>query len=251
MLECGWPSLTTAAFNPPQRAQFEIGEGGHPPYRVSATHEPALLQLGLVLLSDPDILSPRRKRLALRRSEAREMHGGSITMRTLLILVPLVLACGATSAGTSLLTVQCEPPKGVREKYGLGLIIDRKPGAQPTLQGPSPDGYQAKLTFLVDSEKKKLTVLWAEADVDRAFREEAKKQGLPTLPLPKAEQFDIVYQSPDVITSISYSTYLYGTVTYSVYPRLGAMFMSYQYLEPNLKNAVQSFFFAKCEFSGG
>jgi hypothetical protein len=166
------------------------------------------------------------------------------------IPLSLVLACGAATAATSLLTVQCEAPKGVREKYGLGMAMDRKPNSQPTLQGPSPDGYQEKLTFLVDSTKKKLTVLWAEADVDRKDREEAKKHGLPTLPPPHAEQFDIVSESPDVIVSISFSTYLYGTVTYSLYPKLGAMFMSYQYLETDGKNAVQSLFFAKCEFSG-
>jgi len=165
------------------------------------------------------------------------------------IAVSLFLACG-TAFATSPLTVQCEAPKGVREKYGFDLSNNQRAESHLRLRGPSPDGYQSKLMFIVDPGKKKAMVLWVEAGTDLDNREEGKKLGLSIPPPPRAEQFDVVSYSPNMIIATSLSAYLYGTITYSLYPRLGAMFMSVQYLETDLKNAVQSSFFARCDFSG-
>jgi hypothetical protein len=165
------------------------------------------------------------------------------------ITMSLLLACG-TAFATSPLTVRCEAPKGVREKYGFDLSSNQKAESHLLrLKGPSPDGYQSKLMFIVDPGMKKVMVLWIEAGADLDNREQAKKLGLSTPPPPGAEQFDVVSYSPNVIIATSSSAYLYGTITYSLYPKLGAMFMSVQYLETNLRNAVQSFFFATCDFS--
>jgi hypothetical protein len=161
------------------------------------------------------------------------------------ILLGLLLAC-ATVAAKPLVTVTCDSPKGVTEAYGI------QPGEKPdrplTLKTPGPDGYQSKPTLILDSGLKKLSVLWVAAGADLEQQDAAKKFGVP-VSQPGADEFNVVSYSPDMIVAISLSEYVYGTVTYTLYPKLGAMFMTVQYLEVDLKRAVQSFYFAKCDFS--
>ena len=57
---------------------------------------------------------------------------------------------------------------------------------KPSLEGPTKDGYLGTPTFVVDANRKKMTVIWAELPKDIELRKRAKEEGLPVMPPPPA-----------------------------------------------------------------
>jgi len=171
-------------------------------------------------------------------------------------LVVLVCMAASPAMPAPLATITCEAPKGTSSYYGvLGSERVKAAGthvAPPLnhLGGPEKDGYSQRLTFLLDSSRKKLTRIWVESDADRKQREDAKALGVAVSDPPTAVDLPVVAYSTDVITAAeSGLTYLKGSSMYSFYPKLGVMFMSVQFLEVDGQLARQSAMFARCDFS--
>jgi hypothetical protein len=101
----------------------------------------------------------------------------------------------------------------------------------------------------VDSSRTTLTLIWAETAGEKAFRDLSKQLGHDWEPDP-AREIPLISYSREVITAIDAHPGLNGAVAvYSFYPRLGVVFESMDYLDISGTDAVQSAFFAKCEFS--
>src|SRR4030095_363980 len=88
-----------------------------------------------------------------------------------------------------LVTISCEKPEGVSMAYGVSPTdrINASANSQsgkiePRLKGPTKDGYRGKPTFVVDSNKKNITVSWTELPEDAELQKQAKEAGLPPLP---------------------------------------------------------------------
>jgi hypothetical protein len=166
----------------------------------------------------------------------------------------LVSVVAAPAMAAPLATITCEAPKGVSSYYGV-LEIERAMAAgahkaAPTnhLGGPEKDGYSMRLTFLLDSSRKRLTRIWVETDADRKQREGgAKALGVAVPDPPAAIDLPVLAYSPDAITAAL--TDSNGSILYSLYPKLGMMFMSAQLLEVDGQLARQNAMFAKCEFA--
>lgn len=111
------------------------------------------------------------------------------------------------------------------------------------------DGFNSKPTFVVDSSRKKLTLVWADTAGEAATREFAKEHGTEMKPEP-ARDVPVIAYSPIVITAMDAHPGKNGAVAlYSLYPKLGVMFVAQHYLDINAADAVQSAFVAKCEFA--
>src|SRR5215467_9878882 len=87
----------------------------------------------------------------------------------------VMVACAVASAKANaepMLTISCEEPKGSSIEYGSTpaerIAADQKkePRPSPTLRGPTEDGYSRKPTFVIDSDEKNVTVIWAESRED-------------------------------------------------------------------------------------
>ena len=151
---------------------------------------------------------------------------------SLALLAPLL--CSAEP----LVTITCDPPKGVSQRYGV-TDEDRMKTAHgvpaPHLIPPEPDGYNSKPIFLVDSSRTKLTMLWSNL-----------KEG------EKATDVPIIHYSLDIITAIQAHPGPNGAVfLYTFYPKLGILAWAMQYTPILADGASQSIFFAKCEYSWG
>jgi hypothetical protein len=80
----------------------------------------------------------------------------------------------------TLVTISCDQPKGSSIAYGVS-VAERLKAAQdknpeptnPTLSGPTKDGFEARPTFIVDSNRKKITIVWNELEEDTKLRREA------------------------------------------------------------------------------
>ncbi len=174
-------------------------------------------------------------------------------MRTVLVGVALLapLVCSAEP----LITINCEAPKGVSQDYGVPgaervrAATEHKPQPADHFTGPYQDGFTAKPTFIVDSSRKKLTLLWAESAGEKALCELSKQLGHKWEPDP-AREVRVIAHSPEFITAIdAHAGRNEGAVLYSFYPKLGVVFVAQHYLDINGSDAAQSAFFAKCEFS--
>ncbi len=170
--------------------------------------------------------------------------------RTALGTVVVALTCIAVKANAeSLLTITCEKPNGFRMEYGVAA--EATTGNQPEkamLSGPTKDGYQGKPTFLIDSTKKNMTVIWNLLPEAEAWRKQAKELfNLNSLsPLPAADAA-IVSFSDEQISAIKVDA---GSImTYSFFPRSSTMFINQQYVQLGLKKTVQISAFAGCDFS--
>jgi len=147
----------------------------------------------------------------------------------------LMLFAPALCLADPLVTVTCDPPKGVSQHYGV-TDEDRMKTAHgvpaPHLLPSEPDGYGHKPIFIIDSDKKKLTTLWAD------------------LPDEKAREVPIIRYSPLQITAIDAHPGPNGTIiVYTLYPKLGILLWTMQYTPPLTDGASQSIFFSKCEFA--
>lgn len=154
-------------------------------------------------------------------------------MRTFLAVVLLVtpLVC---SAGP-LVTITCEQLRGTTQNYGvtpaeaIKAASDHKPRPSNHLAAPLDDGFSGKPTFVVDSNRQKLTLVW---------------------PPDAARELPVVRYSPLVITALDAHPGRDGVaMLYSFYPKLGIVFVAQHYLDTVGPYASQGAFFAKCEYS--
>lgn len=150
-------------------------------------------------------------------------------MRNALAVVGLLAAMPCFAE--PLVTIACEAPKGQTQNYGVAMApTQTKPNTPNHLSVAIPDGFNARPTFVVDSSRKKLTLLWSD-------------------PKETAREVPVIAYSPLVITAMDAHPGKNGAVLlYSFYPQLGVMFVAQHYLDINAADAVQSAFVAKCEF---
>jgi hypothetical protein len=174
-------------------------------------------------------------------------------MRYVLIAVVLLAPLGCFAE--PLVTITCGPPKGLTQRYGvtaseaMKAASDHKPRPLDHLAAPINDDFNARPTFIVDSSRKKLTLIWAETAGEAAMREFAKEHGTVTEPDP-AREVPVIAYSPIVITAMDAHPGKNGAVMlYSFYPKLGVLFVAQHYLDIEAAYAAQSAFFAKCQFS--
>ncbi len=154
-----------------------------------------------------------------------------------------------------LVTISCTAPKGHRVEYGASARErvqaenDRRPEPKPHLKGPTEDGYSMTPTFIVDSRKRKLTVVWSESAADAEHRTKAKELGVPyCCSPPAATDAEIVLFAPDQIAALQVMS-PNGVKLYSFFPKLGVAFVSSQSHELSGKNTEQLSFFSTCEFA--
>jgi len=154
-------------------------------------------------------------------------------MRGITSLVTLFgpLICSAEP----LVTITCDPPQGVLQRYGVtdeDRIKTTHGVPAPHLIPPEPDGYKGKPIFIIDSNKQKLTTLWAD------------------LPKDEAREVPIINYSPLQITALDAHPGPNGVVIlYTLYPKLGILLWAMQYTSPLTDAADQAIYFAKCEYS--
>jgi hypothetical protein len=156
-------------------------------------------------------------------------------MRKVLIAVALLapLACFAEP----LVTITCESLLGQGQKYGvipaeaMKAASERKSPPANHLTAPIEDGIYGKPTFILDTSRKKLTLVWADPP-----------------PGPAREALVMAY-SPVVITAVDAHPGPNGaTWLYSFYPKLGVVFAAQHYMNIDGSYAAQSALFAKCKF---
>jgi hypothetical protein len=167
----------------------------------------------------------------------------------------LIAACiGIPKAGAEpLVTISCDKPDGFNIGYGTTLIkrfeASQKKQLEPppALSGPNKDGIAATPTFVIDSNKEKMTVVWAELPKDAELRKRAKEMNIPQLPPPSASDATVVLFSRDQISAIEAEPW--SITTYSFFPTLGTAFIGQQAMQAGSKNTMQLATFAHCEFS--
>ena len=170
-----------------------------------------------------------------------------------IVLVGTVLLAPLVCTAEPLVTISCDSPKETTQEYGVRMS-DRAtdtPGHEPQnhLTAPEQDGYNARPTFVLDSNRKKLTMLWAESAGEKEMRGLSKRLGHDWKPDP-AREIRVIDVSSDVITALDAHPGRNGIVAlYSLYPKLGVLFLSQHYTYADGRNASQQAFFAKCEFS--
>jgi hypothetical protein len=154
-----------------------------------------------------------------------------------------------------LVTISCHEPNGFSMSYGssaqerVQAERHKKPEPKPHFTGPTKDGYLMNPTFIVDSSKKKLTVIWAESASDVELRKKSKELNLPPPSAPPpAVDADIIMFMPDQISALQVAPPNAVTM-YSFFPKLGTAFFSTQASELNGKNTKQMSVFSACEFS--
>jgi hypothetical protein len=171
------------------------------------------------------------------------------------IIAIIILTCTATPNAQSepLVTISCEKPNGFNIAYGasfterVGADQKKQPEPAPSLKGPTKDGYSGTPTFIIDSNEKKMTAVWAELPEDVELRKKAKELNIARMPPPPASEATIVWFSKDQISAIEVEPW--SVTTYSFYPRFGTAFIGQQGMDLGLKNTRQLATFAHCEFS--
>jgi hypothetical protein len=171
-------------------------------------------------------------------------------------IVVIMVACAAGLARANAeppLTISCEPPDGFNIGYGTTITeriaADQKkqPEPPPTLRGPTKDGYSRKPTFVIDSNRKNMTVIWAESPDDVEVRKLAKKFNLAPIPPDPATEAIIVSFMSEQISAIEAEPW--SIKTYSFFPTFGTVFIGEQLFDVAQKNTRQIATFAHCEFS--
>jgi hypothetical protein len=163
------------------------------------------------------------------------------------------IGAAAEANAEPLLTISCEKPTGFSIAYGVSLTdqadaaAKHQPEPAPALKGPITDGYLAKPTFVIDSDRKKVTVIWAEPPEEAEFRKLAPQLNLPQLPPPPATDATIVSFFKEQISAIGAEPW--SIMTYSFFPTVGKAFISQQFIDLGSKNVRQLATFTNCEFS--
>lgn len=168
--------------------------------------------------------------------------------------VTLAFIGAATEANAEpLVTVSCEKPTGFSITYGVALTDQAdaaakpQPEPAPTLKGPITDGYLTRPTFVIDSDRKKLTVLWAEPPEETEFRKLLPQLNLPQLPPPPGTDATIVSFFKEQISAIDARPW--SIMTYSFFPTVGKAFIGQQFIDLGSKNIRQLATVTNCEFS--
>jgi hypothetical protein len=176
-------------------------------------------------------------------------------MRLCLSIIAIVLLTLPTAKAEPLVTISCDKPNGFRIEYGttpeerFEASQKNQPSPPPTLSGPNKDSYLGTPTFIIDSNKTKMTVVWAELPEDLELRKRAKELDLPLLPPtpPAAAEASVVMFFRDQISAVQVEAFL--IMTYSFFPKLGTAFIGEQNIDSVYKNTTQIATFAHCEFS--
>jgi hypothetical protein len=166
----------------------------------------------------------------------------------LLLSLPL-----SAASAEPLVTITCDQPKGFNITYGTSLrerfeAREKKlPFPTPTFSGPNNDGFLSKPTFVIDANKRDVTVIWTELPEDVELRKQAKKLNIPQPPPPPASNATVVWFMPDLISAIDAEPW--SIVTYSFFPKLGTAFIGQQSMSPGSKDTTEIATFAHCELS--
>jgi hypothetical protein len=153
-----------------------------------------------------------------------------------------------------LVTITCNEPRGTSMEYGTSVQervhaeTNKKPEPKPQLRGPTINSLVMKPTFVVDSGKKKLTVIWSESVSDIELRRKLKSANLPTLSLPPSTEADIVLFGSNQISALEVTPPNVVAV-YSFFPKLGVAFITTQAHQLSGKDTQQISTFSDCIFS--
>jgi hypothetical protein len=151
-----------------------------------------------------------------------------------------------------LLTISCPAPRGTSVLYGVSNLADMKAGIDhtprpaPTYRS-TPDELLFKPTFVLDSNKKNITVVYAEREKDVKLRESTTEVGAIPPSLPAAESVDVLLYTRSLISATKVS--FWGVTLYSFYPELGSVFITTQGIDTYLKDGSQVSTFATCTFT--
>ncbi len=173
-----------------------------------------------------------------------------ITALPLLFLDALIIPAASDS---TLLTISCDQPKGIRMEYGvsvgdaLAAAANNVPDPKPSFTGPRPDAYVLKPTILINRARTQATIVWSRPPEEEADAKRRLAADLPPLSDPNATEMPVVEFSADQITLAE--TALFMATTYSFFPKLGVTFFADQRPSLGLRSAIQLAFFAHCEFS--
>lgn len=196
------------------------------------------------------IMSGRASSIYAKQSGGIMTNKGFFSLAVFFALLPR-LTLGAANA-EPLVTISCDMPKGFNIKYGASSSehnearLKNLPQPLPKLSGPNEDGYLSKPIFVIDANKKDVTVVWAELPRDIALRKQIKKLNLPPLPPPPVSSATVVSFMPDQISAIDAGPS--SITTYSFFPRLGTVFIGDQSMNFE-SDATELATFAHCEFS--
>jgi hypothetical protein len=168
-----------------------------------------------------------------------------------MVLSTLAFFDASVMAGAEpILTISCDQPSGFNITYG-NTLKERFEASEKKLPPPSlrseKDGFLGKPIFILDSNKEKLTVTWAELPEDVELRKRAKEYNLPTMPPPPATDATVVLFFDEQISAIEVAAW--SIITYSFFPKLGTAFIGQQWMNPGSKDTTQMATFAHCEFS--
>jgi hypothetical protein len=158
-------------------------------------------------------------------------------MKVYVVLAWLSIGVAFTAKAEPLVTISCEKPEGSSTTYGVplkerldALAQEQPEPVNPTLRGPTKNEYQGKPTFVIDSNRKKITIVWSEM--------------LPSLP---AADGVVVQFLPEQISAIQVEPW--SITTFSFFPKMGTVFIGQQSMALDFHNAMQLSTFARCEFS--
>ena len=161
----------------------------------------------------------------------------------------LAISLSPKAIAEPLVTISCEKPEGVSMAYGVSLtdLMNAAADSQSSLKGPTKEGYRGKPTFVIDSNKKTITISWTELPEDAELQKQAKAAGLPQVPPVPAAEGTVVQFFTEQISAVQVDPW--SIMTFSFFPKLGTTFISQQAIDLASKNTHQAALFAHCEFS--
>ena len=125
--------------------------------------------------------------------------------------------------GEPLVTISCDKPEGFNIAYGVSLTErfsasqNNQPGpTKPSLKGPTKDGYRGKPTFVIDSNKKNMTIGWTLLPEDAELTKQAKEAGLPQLPPVPASDGVVVQFNKEHISAVQADPWSIMTFSFSL-----------------------------------
>jgi hypothetical protein len=165
----------------------------------------------------------------------------------------LAICLSPNAIAEPLVTISCEKPEGVSMAYGVSLTDRVNASAngqsgkiEPSLKGPTKDGYRGKPTFVIDSNKKNIAISWTQLPEDAELQKQAKETGLPQLPPVPAAEGTIVQFFTEQISAVQVDPW--SIITFSFFPKLGTAFITQQAIDLASKNTHQAASFAHCTF---
>jgi len=154
-----------------------------------------------------------------------------------IVCVGFLASLLSKSIAEPLVTISCDKPEGSSMTYGISLTArvdaaakEQPEPTNPTLRGPTSNGYMGKPTFVIDSNRKTITIVWNEMSPPVLASDGVIVQFLP-------EQISAIQVNPWSIT------------TFSFFPKMGTAFIAQQSMDLGFHNAMQLSTFAGCEFS--